>query len=160
MLFRSGRYYQARDCELRPRGPRPNGPPLLIGSNGPRMLRLTMPFADAWNSWYADIDNAPAGVAPLRAVVDDACRDVGRDPAEVERTVAVFVQLPGGAGRLQGDYAAQARTVPVSGSPAEMAASLRAFADEGIGHLQLVVDPITRASIDALVPVLRELDGS
>ena len=34
------------------------GPPLLIGSNGPRMLRMTMPYADAWNTWFADIGNA------------------------------------------------------------------------------------------------------
>ena len=33
-----GRWYQARDCELLPRGPRPAGPPLMIGSSGPRML--------------------------------------------------------------------------------------------------------------------------
>ena len=30
----TGTYYQARDCELLPRGPRPGGPPLMIGSNG------------------------------------------------------------------------------------------------------------------------------
>jgi alkanesulfonate monooxygenase SsuD/methylene tetrahydromethanopterin reductase-like flavin-dependent oxidoreductase (luciferase family) len=154
-----GRFYQARDAELRPRGPRPDGPPLLIGSNGPRMLRITMPHAQAWNSWYADIDNDPAGVAPLREVVDAACRDVGRDPAEIERTVAVFVQLPGGRGRVQGNYAAQQRISPLGGPPEAMADVLRAFADEGIGHVQLVVDPITRGSIDALVPVLRVLDG-
>src|SRR5437867_2014982 len=34
-----GAYYQARDCELLPR-PRPGSPRLLIGSNGPRMLRI------------------------------------------------------------------------------------------------------------------------
>ena len=33
-----GQYYQARDCELRPRGPRPNGPPIMIGTTGKRML--------------------------------------------------------------------------------------------------------------------------
>ena len=27
-----GRYYQARDCELVPRGPRPAGPPLMVGT--------------------------------------------------------------------------------------------------------------------------------
>ena len=58
-----GRYYQARDCELLPRGPRPGGPPLMIGSNGERMLRITAPHVDAWNSWYADTGNTPAGVA-------------------------------------------------------------------------------------------------
>ena len=84
--------------------PRPGGPPLLIGSNGPRMLRIALPHADAWNTWYADIGNTPAGIAPLRAVVDEACRDVGRDPAAIERTVAVLVGLPGGTGRLSGDY--------------------------------------------------------
>src|SRR5881227_1304251 len=36
----AGTYYQARDCELRPRGPRIGGPPILIGARGPRMLRL------------------------------------------------------------------------------------------------------------------------
>ena len=98
-----GRWYQARDCELLPRGPRPAGPPLMIGSNGPRMLRATMPYADSWNSWYNDFGNRPDGVAALRDHVDEACRDVGRDPAEVERTVAILVRLPGGTGRLQGD---------------------------------------------------------
>src|SRR3954447_6247820 len=39
-----GRFHQARDCELLPR-PRPGGPPLLIGSNGPRMLRIAAPPA-------------------------------------------------------------------------------------------------------------------
>ena len=58
-----GRWYQARDCELLPRGPRPAGPPLMIGSNGPRMLRATMPYADSWNSWYNDFGNRPDGVA-------------------------------------------------------------------------------------------------
>src|SRR3954449_12914634 len=62
-----GRFYQARDCELLPR-PRPGGPPLLIGSNGPRMLRIAAPHVRAWNTWYADTDNRPEGVAPLRDV--------------------------------------------------------------------------------------------
>ena len=31
----TGTYYQARDCELRPRGPRPDGPPIMLGSTGP-----------------------------------------------------------------------------------------------------------------------------
>ena len=49
-----GRWYQARDCELLPRGPRPAGPPLMIGSKGPRMLRATMAHVDSWNVWYSD----------------------------------------------------------------------------------------------------------
>ena len=43
-----------------------------------------------------------------------ACRDVGRDPADIERTVAVLVRLPGGTGRIQGSYA-EAQPVPLEG---------------------------------------------
>jgi alkanesulfonate monooxygenase SsuD/methylene tetrahydromethanopterin reductase-like flavin-dependent oxidoreductase (luciferase family) len=154
-----GRWYQARDCELLPRGPRPAGPPLMIGSKGPRMLRATMAHADAWNAWYDDTGNAASGVAPLRALVDDACREVGREPGDIERTAAVLVRLPGGAGRLQGDPA-QGRLPPVRGEPESLAEALRAYAGEGISHVQLVLDPITLESIHAVAPVLAILDGA
>jgi probable F420-dependent oxidoreductase len=152
-----GRYFQARDCELLPRGPRPTGPPLLIGSKGPRMLRIALPQADAWNVWWADTGNSPAGVPPLRDTVDDAARDVGRDPASIERTVAVLVQLPGGAGRVDGSGLA-AGVRALAGPASVIADELRAYAREGIGHVQLVVDPITTDSVRALGPVLLELD--
>jgi alkanesulfonate monooxygenase SsuD/methylene tetrahydromethanopterin reductase-like flavin-dependent oxidoreductase (luciferase family) len=41
-----GRYYSARDCELAPRGPRSGGPPVVIGAQQPRMLRLAARYAD------------------------------------------------------------------------------------------------------------------
>ena len=152
-----GRFYQARDCELLPR-PRPGGPPLLIGSNGPRMLRITMPYADAWNTWYADTDNTPDGVPPLRAVVDDACHAVGRDPATVRRTVAVHVRLPGGQGRIMGDASTTNRIAPLEGPPERIAAGLRAYAGVGVDEIQAVLDPIDRASIEAFAAVLPFLE--
>jgi hypothetical protein len=36
---------------------------------------------------------------------------------------------------------------------------MRAYAREGVRHIQLVIDPITRGSIEAFAPVLRLLDG-
>jgi hypothetical protein len=39
-----------------------------------------------------------------------------------------------------------------------MAAVLRAYAAEGIGHVQLVLDPITLESIRAFAPVLDLLE--
>src|SRR5262245_15130559 len=80
-----GRYYSVRDCELLPR-PRKGGPRLLLGSTGERMLRIALPHVDAWNVWYDQIDNSTADLAHYRDRVDRACRDVGRDPAAVERT--------------------------------------------------------------------------
>ena len=156
-----GRYYQARDCELLPRGPRAGtgGPPLMIGSNGERMLRITAAHVDAWNSWYADTGNTPAGIAPLRDKVDAAARGAGRDPAAIERTVAVQVRMPGGTGRTMGDSDAKQDVAPLQGSPDAIAEELRAYAREGIGHVQLVLDPITRESIERFAPVLALLDG-
>jgi alkanesulfonate monooxygenase SsuD/methylene tetrahydromethanopterin reductase-like flavin-dependent oxidoreductase (luciferase family) len=152
-----GRWYQARDCELLPRGPRPAGPPLMIGSKGPRMLRATMAHADSWNVWYSDIENRPEGVPPVRDLVDEACREVGRDPADVERTVAVLVRLPHGGGRLQGSTA-HGQIAPLNGDPVELAESLRSFARQGIAHVQLVLEPITLDAIRGIAPALLELD--
>jgi hypothetical protein len=42
----------------------------LIGSRGERMLRITLPHVDAWNVWFSDTDNSPAGVPRLRDLVD------------------------------------------------------------------------------------------
>jgi alkanesulfonate monooxygenase SsuD/methylene tetrahydromethanopterin reductase-like flavin-dependent oxidoreductase (luciferase family) len=152
----AGEFYTARDCELVPR-PRPGGPPLMVGSIGERMLALTMPYVDSWNAWYNWTDNRPEGVAPLRAKVDAACTAAGRKPGEVERTVAVLVRLPGATGVRETDPSE--KVAPLEGSTDDIAAALGAYAREGIGHVQLVIDPITEASIEALGPVLEKLDA-
>lgn len=153
-----GEFFTASDAELLPRPARPGGPPLLIGSIGPRMLAATLPYADAWNAWYADTGNRPDGVAPLRVLVDEACRAAGREPADIERTVAVQVRMPGGRGRVMGDTDPKQAVAPLEGPAEVIAEALRAYAREGIGHVQLVVDPITEASVAGLAPVLELLD--
>jgi probable F420-dependent oxidoreductase len=143
-----GRYYQAPECELVPR-PRPGGPPLMIGSIGERMLRITAPYVESWNAWYAWYGNRAAGVAKLNETVDAACRETGRDPRTLERTVAVLVQLRGDGGRESGARSERSRDVdPLKGSPEEIADELRAFERAGIAHVQIVLDPITADSIE------------
>lgn len=148
-----GEYFSARDCELVPR-PRPGGPPILIGSVGERMLRITMPHAQAWNVWHTDTGNSPSGVAPLRARVAEACRGVGRDPDTVEATVCALVRMPGGKGRRQGDGYSDATPNPLQGPPDAIAEELRAYARAGVAEVILIVDPITVDSIAALAPTL------
>lgn len=150
-----GRFYSLRDCELKPRGPRPEGPPLMVGSIGPRMLRITMPHVAAWNAWFTYYGNTPEGVAAVRSVVDDACREVGRDPAGVERTVAVFLALE--ERPMIRDFDREPCD-PIRGTPEQVAEVLRAFAREGIAEVQLVIDPVTTAGIERLVPILEALD--
>jgi probable F420-dependent oxidoreductase len=152
-----GRFFQARDCSLLPEPARPGGPPLMVGSSGPRMLEITLPHVEQWNTWYRQTKNSPAGLEPMLRDVDEICRRVGRDPATLEKTAAVFVRLPGGQGRIMGDTTS-ADVPPVEGSTEQIAASLREYAELGVAEVELVVDPITIESIQALAPVLAELD--
>ncbi len=153
-----GRFTSAERCVLHPRPARPGGPPLMIGSTSPRMLSITLPHVDAWNVWWAETGNRPEGFAAEKAKVDAAIVAVGRDPATVAATCAVYVQLPGGTGRQMGDYAGGVVAPPISGSAASIADQLREFAAAGAAHVQLVLYPITRASIEALEDVLAQLD--
>lgn len=153
-----GEFFSARDAELLPRSARPGGPPILVGSSGPRMLAATLPYVAAWNAWYADTGNSPRGVPSLRDIVDEAARAAGRDPGAIERTVAVQVRMPGGTGRVMGDTSERQAIAPFEGTSEQLAEELRAYAREGIGHVQLVLDPITEASVAALAPALELLD--
>ena len=47
----------------------------------------------------------------------------------------------------------------LTGSIEELAETLRAYAVEGISHIQIVLDPNTPAGIEALAPVLELLDA-
>lgn len=51
-----GDFYRVGGACLRPRGPRPEDPPILIGVllGGPRMNRLVARFADEWSCWIAE----------------------------------------------------------------------------------------------------------
>ena len=149
-----GEFYDADNCVLHPRSPRPAGPPLMIGSVGPRMLSITLPHVDAWNIWWDDYGNDPVRFAAQKAEVDAAAEAAGRAPGEVAATAAVLVQLEGGGGRQMGDYSDKPHPTPLTGSPAELADQLRAFEAAGAAHIQLVVDPITRDSIEWLGDVL------
>jgi len=59
--------------------------PILVGGSGEKVtLRLVAEHADAWNAF-----GPPEAYAHKSAVLDRHCADVGRDPADVERTVAL-----------------------------------------------------------------------
>lgn len=146
-----GTYYENRDMELVP----PARPEMriLVGSNGPRMLRATMGEADMWNTWYLDYGNRASGLAPLLETVDAACEDVGRNPTEIERTAAVYVQLSRGSGRNAGS-SEKTSSAPITGSHQEMAAALVEFAGIGMSHIQVVLDPIDAAGVEELAEIV------
>jgi len=158
-----GRYYQVDQGELRPRGPREHGPPIMIGSQlGPRMLELAARYADLWNTF---IPIPPDEVAATLAPLDAACEAVGRDPATLGRVLMLSVDLPGPRQHPPStaygiDRAAEVAAGEVlTGEPPDIAARLRAYAEAGIGHVVVHLDPDTVAGIDAFAPVFALLDG-
>ena len=146
-----GHFYDVDDCVLDPRPVREGGPPIMLGSNSPRMLSIGLPVVDAWNIWWSIYDNSVEKFAQVKAEVD-AVVPTGRT---VDATAAVLVTLPGGRGRLMGEtYDAGVTTV----TPDDLGEHIRGLAAAGATHLQLVLDPITAESIDTIAAVLAELD--
>ena len=141
-----GRFHDADRVVLMP--PPHRRVPIMIGSNGPRMLGIALPHADAWNTWYDDYGNSVEGFGTLNERISGAARDAGRDPADVARSACVLVALDDAGERT-----------PILGAPAIGPDALRehlnglgqAGADEAI----LVVDPITERSVERLGELLR-----
>jgi probable F420-dependent oxidoreductase len=153
----AGEFYRAERCVLHPRPVRPGGPPLMVGSVRPRMLSITLPYVQGWNVWWSDYGNTASGFAELKSKVDRHAAELRRTDA-LSATCAALVQLPGGSGRQMGSYGDR-QVLPIRGSVEEVADQLKAFADAGADHVQLVVDPITRDSIEWFAAVLAALDS-
>ena len=135
---------------IKPRGPRANGAPILIGTSGEKMLELTAQYADIWNVWFSATQNDVEQIKPLLGRVNDACRKVGRDPSTLERSAAVICEVgPHGPSTMS--------SPPLKGTPEELAGKLREYADAGFSHLQVWLEPATLAGVAAFASVLKAL---
>jgi alkanesulfonate monooxygenase SsuD/methylene tetrahydromethanopterin reductase-like flavin-dependent oxidoreductase (luciferase family) len=141
-----GRYYQARDCVDLPRGPRPEGPPLVVGGEGPRMLRLVARYGDLWNTGYM---GGPVTMTEPLARIGAACREVGRDPATLGISALIGVRFP--------DLVDKPSIFdnPLTGTPAEIAAAIRGYADLGVRHIMFQHEPYTDEARQRLAEALR-----
>jgi probable F420-dependent oxidoreductase len=139
----AGTYHRADDCVILPRGPRPRVP-LLIAAKGPRMLRLTVEHADAWNTaWFGmPDDRLRQRLADVRA----ACQAAGRDPASLEVTVGVTVKT-----EADDEWGRPGAPAALLAEPDVVADALRAYAALGVGHVQLDVQPATSATFDTVL---------
>jgi alkanesulfonate monooxygenase SsuD/methylene tetrahydromethanopterin reductase-like flavin-dependent oxidoreductase (luciferase family) len=149
----TGRFHSARQARLVPRGPRPLGPPILIGTLNPRprMRRIVAQYADVWNGWLGYTD---ASAEAARAQVDQieaACREHGRDPSSLVRTIAVRVNIPGSG------YRPAPNERPLSGSPEQMAEVLRGHASLGVTQVQVALTMGGSEGVRAFAPVIETL---
>lgn len=142
-----GTYYQANEAPNLPRGPRPAGPPILIGSTGKRMVKLVARYADAWNTGWSD---DPDEMRRRFTRIEDACREIGRDPKTVVRTVEANLALEGSSGERNGFR---------PGTVEEHAYFLDTLRRAGFRHIMCRLDPNTREAVDQLREILAGFDA-
>ncbi len=157
-LLRAGRsdfrgiYHLARDLEQTPTGPRPGGIPILIAAHGPKGYRHAARLADIW-SCYAMERSDVAELGPRVVAFEAACAEVGRDSAIIGRSAGVVV-----APLATAEYAGMFGSA-ITGSADEIADRFRTFRDAGFTQLEFMFEPQTREALDAMAPVLENLDA-
>lgn len=77
-----GQFYRFVNTPFEPKSLQEGGLPIVIGAGGPRMLRITARYADIWNT------RSPLADAKAKSdLLDEKCREIGRDPSEIVRSV-------------------------------------------------------------------------
>lgn len=147
----AGRFFSVADLVLLPE-PRQRTR-LMVGSNGPRMLAITLAHVDAWNTWYADYGNTADGFAKLNATISAAATEAGRAPEEVERSACALVVLD----RSAGERPVTAEAPAIEGDAAQIAERLRELGEAGADEVIVVASPINERSIRELGDALAEL---
>jgi len=99
-----GTHYRLRDAVAEPKPVQQPHPPIWVGGSGPRRtLRTAARHADVWNA----AGGSPEEVAASSAILDEHCARLGRDPAEIRRSVQLRASSDGLAG-LPGTVASYA----------------------------------------------------
>lgn len=118
----AGRHFTITNAPCEPK-PVQSPLPILVGTGGARMLRLTARFAQEWNTW-----GTPEGAAVVMARLLEACEKEGRDPSTLRKSVqALFFVVPDedSAARLREKVPADRSVVGTIGQIAETFAAYR-----------------------------------
>lgn len=117
----TGKYYQLKDALCEPKPLQKPYPPILIGGVGPKKIQpLVARQADIWN--FSVRDGDPQEAKQMGEHFDKICQKVGRDPAQVEKSVSL-------------------RPPQLTGSADEVRGRIKALADAGIRHFILSLPP-------------------
>jgi alkanesulfonate monooxygenase SsuD/methylene tetrahydromethanopterin reductase-like flavin-dependent oxidoreductase (luciferase family) len=148
-----GAFHRTEDAVVLPRPERP--PRLMVGSLGERVLAATLPWVDAWNAWGPWCGNTPEGFAEVNARITDLAVGAGRYPDTIDRSICVYTEVA----PTPEDTSFVEDSPPLRGTPAEIAAGIRSFAEAGADEVILVLNVATEATIRELAPVLAALDA-
>ena len=147
----SGEHYQFADAPLEPK-PVQKRLPILIGGGGvKRTLRTTARFADEWNFW-----GMPDDIGRLCGVLDQHCNDIGRNPAEIDRSAVALMCISTDEKVLQRFRERDLGRATIVGTPAEVVEMVGKY--QAIGVSELIVPDFTfgpmerkKASMDLFI---------
>jgi probable F420-dependent oxidoreductase len=116
-----GEFYDFIDAPADPK-PVQSPLPILVGTKGSRMMRITARHASEWNSWAT-----PDLVDKVQRLAE-ACEQTGRDPATMSTSVNAFIEL--GARE-------PTRSRSIAGSPQQVLDQLGQLAEHGFDEFIL-----------------------
>ncbi len=83
-----GKYYQLKDAYCEPKPIQKPYPPFVIGGGGEKLtLRIVAQYASIWNMAGGSVED----FKHKSAVLDEHCAAIGRNPAEIARSVQVTI---------------------------------------------------------------------
>lgn len=125
----SGQHFQITDAPCQPT-PIQSPLPLLVGTGGPRMSKITARHADQWNTW-GNVDTARERLQ----VLDQACTAVGRDPITLHRSVQALFFRTNDAASSERIRAAAPADRSIIGDAATMIEALTSYRDLGFDEV-------------------------
>jgi len=155
-----GEHYRTEAAEIIPRGPRPDGIPVMVAGIGEKTLAVGARFGDQVNVNRALVTADDA--ASVIALVNAAAEAVDRDPATLG--ISGWVRLS-----VDDDGIAQPKTGCIPGSPAEVAETVAAIHAAGLEHLTFYIgaadDPsplpaLTDDTLERFAPFLEAIRAS
>jgi F420-dependent oxidoreductase-like protein len=127
-----GQYYQVREAYHEPKPIQKPHPPLVIGGSGEKLtLRVVARHADEWNM----SNGTPDEFRHRCRILDEHCRAVGRDPAEIERSVQLLKPMP------DDELVVRARELVQAGASHVVLGCPQPFSAAGARHLWQEVVP-------------------
>ncbi|BCX02800.1 MAG: LLM class F420-dependent oxidoreductase [Candidatus Roseilinea sp.] len=156
----AGRHYAVVNAVCEPQPAQQPRPPIWIGEAHPMLLEAAARYADAWNSVPVGYEALQMRLAELRA----ACARAGRDYATIEKTYEVQILIAPDRDALRCKLGAMLALIPQHerprdvaafvhgeaaepptwmretwwiGTPDEVEAQVRCFADLGVTHFML-----------------------
>ncbi len=125
----AGDHYTVTDAMAWPK-PVQDHLPILIGAKGNRMLGLVAKYADEWNMW-----SSPPQLAEHRAVLDQKCEAIDRDPGDIATSTQALVFVLDDNAKTEELQAAMGDRPCVAGTPERIAESVAAWRDAGVDEL-------------------------